>query len=286
MHGRRRTLKRSDVLDIDIVNLYNQGFSVRAIGKSSKCSDSTVRNRLARSGITELRTRAQAMALLNNISEYKNLGAFADKNSSSMYWAGFIMADGSIKNSRKSIMVNLRADDFDHLVKLSKFLGADESRVSKYHARYKSMGEIKTKPACTISIVGNVIYDIAVYGVIEGKHLRKASDDACISVDFWRGVFDGDGHIRKKDLGAEITFCSKDLSIQFSEFCEQRIGITPYYSDHVTKFRSLLSGDAARNFLKLIYQTNGPALDRKKDFAIWMLENGPKSRRRHIIADC
>jgi len=109
---------------------------------------------------------------------------FKNKNSESLYWAGFIAADGNICNSYLNI--GLMESDINHLIKFKEWIKADTK------VRLKA----KTK-SCYFAIKNPVMCeDILKYGIYPRKSLTYDPPLFCEqSVDFWRGMIDGDGHV-------------------------------------------------------------------------------------------
>jgi hypothetical protein len=96
------------------------------------------------------------------------------------------MADGCISDKGK-IVLRLQQRDRRHIEKFRAFLGSEEPIYIE--ARTKSVG---------ITICSREMSDdLAELGIIPRKSLiSQACDSLAESKEFWRGMFDGDGHIR------------------------------------------------------------------------------------------
>jgi DNA-binding transcriptional regulator WhiA len=107
-----------------------------------------------------------------------NYSFFDDINTEhKAYWLGFFLADGCIPSDKRSIRIDLKREDKEHL---EKFLSSLGSNHKVYDYRTSSLVAIKSRKLAS-ALVKN-FEDIPVLTDTLYRH-------------FWRGVFDGDGHI-------------------------------------------------------------------------------------------
>ena len=142
-----------------------------------------------------------------------NHKAFDDKDSSFMYWAGFIAADGCIVSKDKRIEIGLHPKDADHL-RVFSFIVHDSDRV-RVNENY-----------CCVSVHSERIRTLfAGVNITPRKSLTFDPHDSCVdSTDFWRGMVDGDGSLSWKILRKEkkLYLCgSLQTCIKFIEFAKR-----------------------------------------------------------------
>ncbi len=115
--------------------------------------------------------------------------AFSKDTEESFYWAGFIAADGCIKEKNKNtkiLSIGLAIKDKQHLVKFKDFLSADEP-VSSYNDN-----------SCEFHIVSNEIAkDLFRFNITPRKSKTYTFPEIVknhnLAPHFLRGYFDGDG---------------------------------------------------------------------------------------------
>lgn len=109
------------------------------------------------------------------------------------YWLGFIVADGYV-TKQNLFAIRLKESDIEHLEKFKKFIKSSHP-IKKYKAKIKG----KEYPACGIYISSKkLVFDLSKFGVVPNKSLTVKYSNLVPTQfvrDYWRGVFDGDGHI-------------------------------------------------------------------------------------------
>lgn len=140
------------------------------------------------------------------------------------YWAGFLMADGSITENPKRgpvIELNLAVKDREAVEQFAAFVGASHPITTRH---------IETGDSCRVQFRSQRMADaLAVLGVAPRKTNREHAGDAVASsTDFWRGYFDGDGfyhaHLGKYPT---VGICgSLGIIAQWTEFLSRVIGVT------------------------------------------------------------
>lgn len=132
---------------------------------------------------------------------------FSEYNAESCYWAGFILADGYIRNNKRfSLEIKLQKQDVGHLNKFSNSIGF--SGLIKERSNYFSI---------TISS-SQLIFDLADKFEIYNKksltcHISSKIPNGYLK-DYIRGYFDGDGCITHTSIEA-INFTGTDATLNF-----------------------------------------------------------------------
>lgn len=210
-----------------------------------------------------------------------NRAAFSVATPAALYWAGFLMADGSITRNN-TLSVVLSAKDRGHLVSLKRFLGSEHKLISVHRP--------PSAPAFRLAIrCEQLTTDLARWGVHSNKdHTAKAEAEAITSSDFWRGVVDGDGCLSQtykrpypekhhrinalKTVPRLSLVGSEPLMHQFLQFVRDivpscRATIRP----HKSIFCVELSHIAARNVIHELYSNCTIGLLRKVNAAANLL---------------
>jgi len=186
----------------------------------------------------------------------------------SAYWLGMLTADGSIVLRKESgswaLVLQLTEPDGYQVERFRSFLGA-EHKITEIASGTTSQG-LHRRKCYRISIVSNkLVSSIRFYGIAENKttvvNLRFVNEHP----DFWRGVIDGDGHIRLSKTGSLELLGSPSLTTYFCGFC---LKIFPKAKFRVRKRPGVslctMTGRTAAIVLYALYGTAGPALLRKQ----------------------
>lgn len=107
----------------EIISLYNSGMCCREIAKKLYVSKTCINYRIKKYGKIRSLTLAKRNSDINH-------SFFSKFTSESCYWAGFIAADGCIRNG-KQIAINLSNIDENHLKKFSKIINYKKSIKTK-----------------------------------------------------------------------------------------------------------------------------------------------------------
>jgi hypothetical protein len=177
----------------EIVKMYQQGMSLRAIAGKSTISYGTARRLLQQKGI-ELRPRIEAVN--KTLTRYKHDETFFDviDTEEKAYWIGFIMADGHVEHPDNTdlyvLHLGLKLSDRGHITKLKASLKSSHSKgLCKALIRH--------------GVVPRKSYEELVPPQMPNELLRH----------FWRGYFDGDGSLcianngKRKDGSVRKQWC-------------------------------------------------------------------------------
>ncbi len=190
-----------------------------------------------------------------------NIDAFKYPNEESLYWAGFIAADGNV--SGKYLRISLQERDINQLNKFNKWLNADY-KISLRESNRSYQIQVHSKSIC---------FDLLDYGITERKCHTYTPPEFCIkSPDFWRGMIDGDGCLSQSRVPYRypiVHFCGAKATCdgfrQFvSSFCESKANVRP--AENI--FNISYGGKYAIQIMKVLYGNNPKFyLDRKYELA-------------------
>jgi hypothetical protein len=228
------------------------------------------------------RIRIQRILKKNNIVLRKrtpgikvNHDFFSNYNKDSCYWAGFILADGSIRNNKRfTLQIKLANKDYKHLQKFKECIGFEGDIKKGSHFFQLTISSKK------------IVDDLELkFEIKEKKSLVCSISDNipdCYMTDFIRGYLDGDGTLTFttcNTLGFLGTF---DTLNKISDFIynngiklrsksipgiykKNNIYCINYYGISAIKVSSLLYSDSIENL----------RLDRKyKIYEKWKFDNG------------
>lgn len=121
------------------------------------------------------------------------------------YWLGFLYADGYVSSNHKQVEVSLKGEDFEHLVKFSKFLQDERDSPVKI-STIVSGGKEFTR--CRYIVGNEHFYNRLIdLGCVPKKSLILTFPDKGIFTDqklikdFVRGYVDGDGSLSNTASG-------------------------------------------------------------------------------------
>lgn len=241
----------------DIVNAYRQGESAQSIAKRYGTSYQVIQPVLIRQGVA-LRSPRESRKKRACNEHYFQVIDSEEK----AYWLGFITADGCVtrgKNPGESprITLHLGEQDYNHLVKLKRALRATQI-VSKH-------GQ-----SCSFTVFSSeMASDLAAHGILPMKTFstKPAKVPPDLVRHYWRGVFDGDGHIKPDPLML-ILVGDYDIVVDFQQFvlsCCPEVKATVRKTENIFAFA--ISKQASTRILRLLYGDATVYLDRKYDRA-------------------
>lgn len=231
---------------LNIIELYNQGLSIKQVAEKLNIGKNLVYNNLVKYNI---KRRPSCMALKPIFTEdYFEVIDSEDK----AYWLGFIAADGYV-NKTGYLRVELAEKDKTHLEKLCLNLNYPIERIRKREEKntyYLHVFSVK---------LYNSIKDIKnpQFAKTINKDLQK---------DFVRGFFDGDGSLwfRGKNSIPTAIICSLEMSQVLTEIVPIKFNkLTHVKSCDMYRLRT--EGiQTSLNFLSYIYDNSTTFLERKK----------------------
>jgi hypothetical protein len=261
---------------VEIVQRYEAGESAPVLAAAYGVSHTTV-------GFHVKRRSTMRTASLAHTRHALRHDAFDQLDPEVEYWLGFLFADGCIEerpgNRQNALRLMLSARDVDHLEKFRGFLGAG-SQVRRQAIKRGSQA------AVLVVYSDRLTGRLRAYGRYDGDIDQRLLD----SVDFWRGVVDGDGSLglyertalKKYGYGPQpsISLCgSERLVSQFRGFVVAR-GLNPVQMRPLPGSVSVSwEWGQAQRIIHLLYRGASVSLDRKQAIAdqISVISGGKKS---------
>lgn len=269
----------SKELENKIVELYKQGKGTCNIAKDTDLNRWTVLQYVKSAGLNPQR-------ITRPYKNTFNIKYFSEYNKETAYWAGFIMADGNIRDKEPKyyLQIGLSEKDKGHLKKFAEAINFTGT-----------LYEYEKGKAVSIQVRGRWFIEdlLNKYGIVERKSLI-----ACFPKDlpkdlyshFIRGYFDGDGSINsiKNKSSPVVSFVGCEYIIEtMRDILHDTLNLSIYNDpNHKAPLHSVknpkvkqfaYSGDNARKILQWLYDgsTEDTRLDRKyKRYLEWaVIEN-------------
>lgn len=247
-----------------ICNRYNRGETTTFLSKEYGCSKTKILQVLKCNRILT-RNRSEQKRIYN-----LNENVFNELNENSLYWLGFIAADGNLYiNSRgtKNLQFGLHQKDEDQIDKMKCFFG---TKKPTYYYKSKRLykGKYIISPEVKFNIISKKIFDdICSYGIMPKKTFNMEIDGRLMNKHFFRGLFDGDGSIYSYE-NANLQACIvgiEQVLTSFKIFLEQNIGLSFKLSPCKNIYRINWYGEKAIKVLNLLYEDSNIYLNRKYD---------------------
>lgn len=201
-----------------------------------------------------------------------NENAFSTLTEESLYWLGFLYADGSIVEDKRSglhtLSIGLAERDRGHIEKFKTFIKTTKPL------------QTRTRRNVTASWLAINCYqitkDLHNFGLYKKSLNRVAFPEFIESRDFWRGLIDGDGSLMTPDneIGRLTLVGNKTIVGQFTDFAKTivpnlEISIRPTSSI----YRCQLAGKNCLPVVNVLYKNATTYLDRKMAKYKEILEN-------------
>lgn len=287
----RKPNPRNQARNKQIISQYLGGASYEEVAAKAGLTDSGVWAVLSRANIQrnkialdqnhltkavdicrrERRTRRiQKLPKLNGEirGKVKNVGAFDVVTPESAYWAGLLMADGSIvphPRGGAQLVLQLTGPDMSHVDKFRTFLQSENS-ITEIPAGITSQGWTRNRAKRMAVSTSHLIAALSHYGVTKNKTYAAKCGLVASHPDFWRGVIDGDGSIVPKGV---MLFGSRELVFHFKKFVKMIYPLAVIAAaPHKNIFAASANGRTAAVILHCLYEHGGPALQRKRQRAI------------------
>jgi hypothetical protein len=262
---------------VEIVQRYEAGESAPVLAAAYGVSHTTV-------GFHVKRRSTMRTASLAHTRHALRHDAFDQLDPEVEYWLGFLFADGCIEerpgNRQNALRLMLSARDVDHLEKFRGFLGAG-SQVRRQATK-------KGYQAVVLVVHSDRLTGrLRAYGRYDGDIDQRLLD----SVDFWRGVVDGDGSLglyertalKKYGYGPQPAISlagSERLVSQFRDFVSMSLGLNRIQMyPHPGSVSVSWEWIQAQRIIDLLYRGAIVSLDRKQAIAdqISVVSDGKKS---------
>lgn len=184
-----------------IIELYQKGLSYKEIASIVKCSEYKIWYTLKKNNI---KMRGSGNSKPQKINPFVNL------TSETLYWLGYICADGNIINTKRNSTLVLYSKNIEILEKYNNFTG-NICKISLWNIQNVYGARLHSKMICEFLINS--------YNIVPNKSLIL-NPTLPITWDLLRGYFDGDGSIRLSRKSAECKFTtgSKIWAERISKF--------------------------------------------------------------------
>ncbi len=272
-----------------IIERYQSGYAFSTIGRDLGMKQLVIKELLQENGV-EMRTKRRRN-LQNARPGWEE--SFARPIPGALYWAGFLMADGTIIETKgeTKIQCGLAAKDRKHVEALATFVGRGEA---VYRRPYRK----EHGPIYTWYVYSDLIADdLARWGIVprKGRIDDIAPKGAALdSVDFWRGVIDGDGSLTWSGKSPQIRLTGRrGICEAFVAFVEKHVDLylpkrgrlKVYDYNENGACRVVINAVNAGRLAELLYGAAPErlCLDRKRERALEMIGYRVGPRRRPIF---
>jgi DNA-binding transcriptional regulator WhiA len=118
-----------------------------------------------------------------------NFDVFKNINEDTAYWAGYLMADGSLEINDNTTRLHLVSTDKDQIIKYCDWIGVDKSAIRQHHNKFII---VVNRKGIELDLENWGIIKAKSYNFIEPKYPLLSQN---IFNSYMKGVFDGDGYI-------------------------------------------------------------------------------------------
>lgn len=286
--SRRKSYKKTEnpritLRDLHIAELHDKGYSPREIAKELDMSDTSVRYSLSKQDLYDIDDTDTQVRQKNTVKT-KGLGSgnreapldphltvssFDLLYEESMYWIGFLLADGSIRDNQygqPTISINLKESDYPHLEKLKSFVGTERPIRFNQQVTFDKM-----RRSCKIAWRCRQQADaLRKYGVVSHKEGRFVNPALASSISFWRGLVDGDGCVYYRDKGSIYLSGQPSIIAKWVEFCEnvcQETDIVRTVHRESVSIGEVRFKRCAKIVIEKLYRGSNISLSRKYEIA-------------------
>lgn len=204
-----------------------------------------------------------------------NENAFSKPTPDSLYWAGFLAADGCVTKDgtySKLVSLTLKDSDADHVKAFAEFIGTDRPLINR-----------RTQVGVTVAVNSvKIANDLINFGITERKSLTYQPTEICInSSDFWRGMVDGDGGVYIDKNGyISVMLCGSYGAVSgFLGWVKSFTSTSSSIQKNKNIYRVYIYGVHAERVLQRFHRDNGISLPRKKMVAIDYIQS---KRRKEL----
>lgn len=261
--------------------------SLSTVARENGVSRFILKDRFLEEGLN-LRSKSEEQEIVN-LEKHPNFNwdFFAKETEETIYWLGFIAADGAVignPSKKMKLSIGLKHTDELHLHKLTRLLNhgtVKQIDMTKYEG-YIGDKRVKGGKIAKLEISSSSLCrPIVERGITPRKtHSLELSEKLKKSRHFWRGYIDGDGSLSKlRNKAGNISTvlnlggASKSVILDFKDFLEAH-GIstaTVKTRNYKNPFYILtLSGERARMAAELLYKDAcvHARLERKHEIAL------------------
>ncbi len=278
----KRTIYTEEQRD-QMKTLYLSGLSASQVARKLATDLGTCRRELKT--LLSLRSINETRRMTMGI-KFVRSDAFDILTPDTLYWIGFLYADGHIEGKVPVLGVSISIIDKSHLEKMNQFLGGQLNIGEVKQSRNKTLkGQVNDSTNLVrLKVADKQLYSrLRDLGFTSNKtHTIIPHDLLKYSRDFWRGVVDGDGwltkscitHFNKKTGGdkqyeyPKVGLCGNEATIKaFLEFirlsgidCKSQVKKAPRENG---LYSMDSAGEPAIKICNLLYKDAVVYLDRK-----------------------
>ena len=187
------------------------------------------------------------------------------------YWLGFLYADGYVNEKDNLIIVGLKHEDKEHIVKFQSFFQTNAPYVDKVNNG--------GRPYCFFRLYDKkMVKDLYTQGLYNKKSLTLEPNfnmPSELIIHWTRGLFDGDGSIypHTSPRAHERYYIGLVGTESILKYTQQVWGVQRKldYNRSVPKF-TICRKEEVNRILHLLYDNSNIFLDRKKNLAYKAIE--------------
>lgn len=261
---------RLQSLEKDILEYYSKGYSLRDTAFHFNIGSGNSIKKILIDNNVERRDKKYNKSYLIKNKDYESV--FCSPTPEALYWVGFLMADGNVyqpKRGNPQITCEIQRRDKQLIYKLQDYVGAGNITTRMYNKSPMIRWKITSK---------KIAKTLAKWGVVPRKgktNNTKPLNEAADSVDFWRGMIDGDGHISLTHR-IVVLVGRRNLILSFCEFVKNNFNLdisNKIYTDINGGSRITLYPKTAKKVLKLLYEKapENIRLERKYNSALKLI---------------
>lgn len=232
-------------------------------GKEFGLNEAQVKKILLENNI-KLRTFAESRHKKYKVNDH----FFSNQNHNMAYVMGLIAADGNISAKDNRIEIELASVDKEILDEIRKTIEL-EREIKVYEC---SNGYVKNKLYVHSAQMKK---DLKEYGIVPNKTYSKEYTFPYklkeeYVIDYIRGLFDGDGSVKKAtSLAFQIDSSCKTILVEIQNFLKEKYGINTNIGKekkvNIDLYRIYCYGENAKKVYDILYTPNSLFLKRKKE---------------------
>lgn len=266
----------------DVISRYHAGETIEELSKSTGHGTATIQRYFRRQGV---KCRRPGPRRFYNLNE-----SFFDSidNELKAYWLGFILADGSVRQTGSGnwvLGIELADVDKHHLVKLAAALGTD----SPLRSRTNNKGSKVSRLVVSSNKICKALISLEVTSNKTGRHGTPVIPDELLR-HMYRGHTDGDGsffYCKTTKSWCHDSVGSEKFMLDYQSWLMNNAALSktkPVQRGPVISIR-YSGGRQVEKIARLLYDGSTVSLDRKYDLYLDILDRKQWSDARKQAAD-
>lgn len=247
--------------------------------------DKYIRRELRRAGVKakDFRPRGERGRRPTNARSYR-FDAFGKQSPKAAYWAGFLMADGCVREGGE-LLLNVHEQDKKHIEHFAAWMGLHAESV------YATSGRMGSGPQSKIHLKHpRLLLDLKAWGVVPRKSYVFSEPDVSDELfpHFVRGWFDGDGYVSLKKGRERCRITGNRMAMEWLrgqiETLSKGVIVARVTDAKKGRAWAKLAVSGSNNvlaFLEWMRPMSLPRLDRK-----WTRATAWVTTRRKMLAHC